>query len=169
MLWFAHGCASCKRRFPPPPSPSRSAAATRASWRCKSGGTACAPASSFSSTSGARTWPICRRRHRAACQGLQGQESRSAGDSPRIPAIVPPATRVGPVQPGTTPGPGSTFGRRHRAGNQQPERPRRSSPKALGPAACRSRPDPDQQGAGMADVTGGASGSLVRRDYEGRR
>jgi hypothetical protein len=35
MLWFAQGSTSCRKHFPPPPSPSNSAAATGASRRSK--------------------------------------------------------------------------------------------------------------------------------------
>jgi hypothetical protein len=50
--------------------------------------------------------------------------------------------------------------------DQQPQFPRRSPPKALGPAARVLELILDQRGADIADLPGGESGLLVR-DYEG--
>ena len=60
------------------------------------------------------------------------------------------------------------FAGHDRARNQQPQRARRSPPKALGSPARRLELILDQRGADMADVPGGASGLLVR-EYKGRK
>jgi hypothetical protein len=87
MLWFAHGSAGYGKHFPPPPSPSRSAAATRASrpskkrWdRLRAG------LDSVLDQQGAVVADLPGGASGAVGARLQGEGSRSADDPHRLPA-----------------------------------------------------------------------------------
>jgi hypothetical protein len=116
---------------------------------------------------------------RVARQGLQRQERGTAGDPHRPPArsrwsefgsherqaaeeleqwkADVEECKALDLSPGT-------FRCHRRPRNQAPERARRGTPRALEPAARWPGPGPGSAGADMADLSGGASGLLVRDD-----